>query len=302
MLMDFLLFIMTIMLSVAFFTILERKLLSSLQIRIGPNKVGMMGLAQPFSDAIKLFIKEQLLFKFMNLLFYKMSSMMMLILALLIWLYYPKYIWTSLDSSSFMMIICIISFGVYPLLIMGISSNSKYSMLGSMRSVAQTISYEINFILVILIYLYMNNKFLFESFVFFPLMMISFPLTVIFMISMLAELNRTPFDLTEGESELVSGFNTEYMAGMFIFIFIAEYTMIISLSMMFTVIFMINMNYLINLLQVNLIMLTVIWIRGTLPRVRYDILMNLAWKSFLSISIIFIMYSYMLPSFMYLLG
>nr|YP_010939199.1 NADH dehydrogenase subunit 1 [Pseudoligosita yasumatsui]WLF85673.1 NADH dehydrogenase subunit 1 [Pseudoligosita yasumatsui] len=286
--------ILMVLISVAFLTLLERKILSYIQIRKGPNKVGYMGLFQPFSDAIKLFSKEYIFIIKSNYFLYLFSPMFSMMIMMLLWQNLPIYSELFMNDLLMLMILCLMSMGVYGLMIAGWSSNSLYSVIGSLRSIAQTISYEVSMILIMIIvmilmenynlYMYMYmQKYLWLSFMLFPMM-------IIFFVSLLAELNRTPFDLAEGESELVSGFNTEYMSGSFALIFISEYGMIMFMMYMF-MFFYLGGNFLsINFYLIYLFLLFfIIWIRGTYPRMRYDKLMFLTWKSYLSLVICFIM-------------
>nr|AZL93477.1 NADH dehydrogenase subunit 1 [Synergus sp. ZJUH_2016033] len=294
-----LLMIIMIMLSLAFLTLLERKLLGYIQIRKGPNKVNFLGVFQPFSDALKLFSKENFFMKNMNYMFYMFSPLLMLMLMLMIYLILPnKYNLYYLDLNL-MLFLCLLSLGVYMIMISGWSSNSMYSMLGCIRSIAQTISYEVSLILIM-----MSNLIFIESFNLINLFnyqyYISFiyylyPLMLMFLVSLVAELNRSPFDLAEGESELVSGFNTEYMSGMFALIFMSEYGMIIIMSYIFVMFYLGNLNYIMFFfIKVLLIMNLIIIFRGSFPRYRYDKLMILIWKSYLPVILNLMIYLYMI--------
>nr|QVT11018.1 NADH dehydrogenase subunit 1 [Muscidifurax similadanacus] len=285
-----------ILISVAFLTLLERKILGYIQIRKGPNKVGMIGLLQPFSDAIKLFSKENFYILKSNYYFYLFSPMFSMLLMLLLWNNMPIISEIMNNNLSIMMIMCLMSMGVYSMTVAGWSSNSMYTLLGSIRSVAQTISYEVSMILlmlsvILMIESYNMNKFsLYQNNIWFIFMFL--PLMMIFFVSLLAELNRTPFDFAEGESELVSGFNTEYMSGSFAMIFIAEYGMIMFMMFMINLMFMGgNIYSLMFYLCYLLYLFTTVWVRGSYPRYRYDSLMYLTWLSFLPISLNYLIYS-----------
>nr|QSX81627.1 NADH dehydrogenase subunit 1 [Philotrypesis tridentata] len=282
--------IIMVLVSVAFLTLLERKILGYIQLRKGPNKVGFMGLLQPFSDAIKLFSKENFLVFKSNYYMYMLSPLISMMLMMMLWINMPYWSEVFNNNYSFLMIMCLLSMGVYPLMVSGWSSNSVYSMIGSMRSIAQTISYEVSMILLMLNFIFLIESYNLINFMNFQkylyFFIILFPIMLILFISLLAELNRTPFDLAEGESELVSGFNTEYMSGLFAMIFISEYGMIMFMMFLFNIMLMGGNIYSIKFYLIYLIMLfLVIWIRGTYPRMRYDILMNLTWMSYLPISL-----------------
>nr|UCU06853.1 NADH dehydrogenase subunit 1 [Potamometra anderseni]UCU06866.1 NADH dehydrogenase subunit 1 [Potamometra anderseni] len=291
--MSFIIFIfllIMILLSVAFVTLLERKILGYIQIRSGPNSVGFMGLLQPFSDGLKLFFSEQTYLYMSNFIIYYFSPVFMLMLSFCLWMLFPFLINVYTFNLGFLFFLCCTSLGVYGVLMCGWSSNSNYSLLGSLRSMAQTISYEVSMSMILLCLIIMVFDFDFLSFMYFQqyiwFLFFSFPLFFCWVASFLAEVNRSPFDFAEGESELVSGFNVEYSSGGFAFIFLSEYMNIIFMSML-TVIFFLGCNlfsFTFFLKMVSLICL-VIWVRGTLPRFRYDKLMYLTWSVFLPISL-----------------
>nr|AXS65389.1 NADH dehydrogenase subunit 1 [Cucujoidea sp. 3 KM-2017] len=283
-----------VLISVAFLTLMERKVLGYIQIRKGPNKMGILGLAQPFSDAIKLFSKEQILPSMSNFSIYYISPIMNLVLALLIWMMMPFMTVTFSFSFSFMFFLCISSLSVYSIMLAGWSSNSNYSLLGSMRSIAQTISYEVSMCLILIVFLIMIlsmniiDLLKFQENIWF--LFIYFPLSLMWMVTSLAETNRTPFDFAEGESELVSGFNVEYSSGMFAFIFLAEYANILFMSMM--VVFLMMGGSMSYMFFIKMVMVSFfwLWVRGTLPRFRYDKLMYLAWKVYLPVVLNYLMF------------
>nr|YP_009049221.1 NADH dehydrogenase subunit 6 [Tirumala limniace]AIE44483.1 NADH dehydrogenase subunit 6 [Tirumala limniace] len=290
-----LILIIGVMIGVAFLVLLERKLLGYIQIRKGPNKLGFMGLLQTFSDAIKLFTKEQVYLNYSNYLSYYISPILNFMLSLIIWMVIPYYFNMFMFNLGVMFILSCLSVGVYMLLVSGWSSNSNYSLLGGLRAVAQTISYEVSLALILLssVILIMDlNLFMYKIYqdmIWFFFMMI--PLSLCFLSSMMAETNRTPFDFAEGESELVSGFNIEYSSGGFALIFLAEYSMILFMSMMFVVIYL--GGYSLSLLfYLKLVFLSFffVWVRGTLPRYRYDKLMYLCWKIYLPVSLNYLMF------------
>nr|YP_009142415.1 NADH dehydrogenase subunit 1 [Trilophidia annulata]AKH04351.1 NADH dehydrogenase subunit 1 [Trilophidia annulata] len=292
---NFLILVICVLISVAFLTLLERKLLGYIQIRKGPNKVGFLGIPQPFSDAIKLICKEQPIPFMSNYFLYYFSPVFNLMISLLIWVIFPYLTYMCSFSYSFLFFLCCTGLSVYTLMIAGWSSNSNYSLLGSLRSVAQTISYEVSLALILLSLIILIGSFNMFNFMNFQLycwfIVFSFPLALAFFASCLAETNRTPFDFAEGESELVSGFNIEYGAGGFTLIFLAEYTSIIFMSMLFTLIFLGGDFYsFLFFIKLGFISFVFIWVRGTLPRFRYDKLMYLAWKGFLPLSLNFLLF------------
>lgn len=285
-----LILVICVIVGVAFLTLLERKVLGYIQIRKGPNKVGFLGILQPFSDAIKLFTKEQTYPLISNYLSYYFSPIFSLFLSLLIWLCIPYLVKLYSFNLGVLFFLCISRIGVYTVIIAGWSSNSNYALLGGLRAVAQTISYEVRLALIFLsiVFLIGNYNFLyfriFQDYLWF--IFLCFPLGLVWFASSLAETNRTPFDFAEGESELVSGFNVEYRRGGFALIFLAEYARILFISILFVVVFLGSDIYsFIFFLKLSFISFIFIWVRGTLPRFRYDKLIYLAWKSFLPFSL-----------------
>nr|YP_010895235.1 NADH dehydrogenase subunit 1 [Orthoprosopa grisea]WJW73774.1 NADH dehydrogenase subunit 1 [Orthoprosopa grisea] len=290
-----LLLIICVMVSVAFLTLLERKVLGYIQIRKGPNKVGLMGIPQPFCDAIKLFTKEQTYPLLSNYISYYFSPIFSLFLSLLLWMSMPFLIKLFSFNLGLLFFMCCTSLGVYTVMMAGWSSNSNYALLGSLRSVAQTISYEVSLALVLLSFIFLINNYNMLSFTYYQMYMwfifLLFPLSFVWLIISLAETNRTPFDFAEGESELVSGFNVEYSSGGFALIFLSEYSSILFMSMLFSLIFLggdlFNFLFYFKLMFISFVF---IWVRGTLPRFRYDKLMYLAWKGFLPFSLNYLLF------------
>lgn len=287
------LLIICVIVRVAFLTLLERKVLGYIQIRKGPNKIGFLGILQPFCDAVKLFTKEQVNPSFSNFFIFYFSPILSLFLSLFIWLCFPYFIKFYSFQYGVLFFFCCLSFGVYIVIIAGWSSNSIYALLGSLRSIAQTISYEVVLVLILISLLFILGSFnllnfeLFQERVWF--LFLFSPIGFIWIISSLAETNRTPFDFAEGESELVSGFNVEYGGGGFALIFLAEYARILFMSFLFSLLFLGSFKIrFLFFLKLNFISFLFIWVRGAFPRYRYDKLMFMAWKSYLPVSLNFL--------------
>nr|YP_007475022.1 NADH dehydrogenase subunit 1 [Amblyomma cajennense]AFU55271.1 NADH dehydrogenase subunit 1 [Amblyomma cajennense] len=289
---NLLIFVITLLmalLSIAFFTLLERKIMGYCQIRKGPNKSGFQGLLQPFSDAIKLFSNEMNFMFYLNVILYLVSPILSIFMMLMLWtIFYFKSNLLNMNLSL-IFFLCISSMSSYSILFGGWSSNSKYSLIGAYRGFAQIISYEVSMAMILisfslLVESYSFNKFLLiqENFSVF----ISFPIIgMIWLIVLMAETNRTPFDLAEGESELVSGFNIEYGSWLFAIIFMSEYGMIILVSLITN--YMLFGFYYTNNLITLFLMIMFILIRSTFVRYRYDNLMMMAWKTILPVVIFF---------------
>nr|YP_008757923.1 NADH dehydrogenase subunit 1 [Junonia orithya]AGS43941.1 NADH dehydrogenase subunit 1 [Junonia orithya] len=290
-----LILIIGVLIGVAFLTLLERKVLGYIQIRKGPNKMGYMGLLQPFCDAIKLFSKEQVYLNYSNYLVYYFSPVMSFILSLMVWMLIPYMFNMIMFNLGILFFLCCTSIGVYTLMVAGWSSNSNYSLLGGLRAVAQTISYEVSMSLIMMSSIIMIMDFnlmkFFDYQVMIWFMFMMMPLSLCFLSSLMAETNRTPFDFAEGESELVSGFNIEYSSGGFALIFLSEYSSILFMSLLFVIMYMGGYDLtLIFYLKLVFLSFFFIWVRGTLPRYRYDKLMYLCWKSYLPISLNFLLF------------
>lgn len=282
------------LLAMAFFTLLERKILGYIQLRKGPNKVSIRGIPQPIADALKLFSKEINSPLTANISPFLFIPILALFLALIIWILFPYKRNTCLIYWGIIIFLCLSRINVYPTLFSGWASNSKYSLLGALRRVAQTISYEVRIALVIITPIIIITSLSLNTFASSNSMIFSiilWPLFVAWIITSLAETNRTPFDLAEGESELVSGFNTEYRSGRFALIFIAEYINILAMGIVSSSIFLItslaspifDIWIITALVSVRTIF---IWARGTYPRIRYDKLIRLTWKLFLPITLV----------------
>ena len=282
--------IICILVNVAFITLLERKILGYSQIRKGPNKVSFIGLFQPFNDAIKLFSKEIVLPIMSNNIQFFLSPILGLIIILTVFYSFPFFELNFSIRLSLVFIYIILRINVYPVLFSGWSSNRKYALLGRLRSVAQTISYEVRLALILIFYLVIGISLsifiIIKLNIYWNKIIIFLPIVGIWLISCIAETNRTPFDFAEGESELVSGFNIEYGRVMFALIFIAEYARIIFIGLIFTLIFLTEGTNCVStyILTVALVFIWV-WVRTTFPRYRYDKLINLAWKIYLPVVI-----------------
>nr|QXP99398.1 NADH dehydrogenase subunit 1 [Eoscarta assimilis] len=282
--------ILFVLLSVVFLTLFERSVLGYIQYRSGPNKVGYLGIFQPFSDAIKLFSKEQMIPYMSNFLVYFFCPIFGFFISLFMWLVFP-FLFNLIDFGfGILFFFCCSSLSVYGIMISGWSSCSIYSLLGGLRAVAQTISYEVSLAMILLSYIFLINSYNFIDFYYFQdlswFFFLSLPLSMCWFSSCLAETNRSPFDFAEGESELVSGFNVEYSGSSFAYIFLAEYCSIIFMGVLYVIIFLgCNLSSYMFFFKVSFICFFFIWVRGTLPRYRYDKLMNVAWKFYLPISL-----------------
>nr|UYB78638.1 NADH dehydrogenase subunit 1 [Alectorobius rudis] len=286
-LLSFLVLLLMVLVSVAFFTLMERKVLGYIHIRKGPNKVGYMGVFQPFSDVIKLFSKETNMMKYMNIVAYQLIPGFSLVLMLLMWVIFPWDVGVVSMEYSLIYFLCLSSLGVYVILGGGWVSNSSYGLLGSYRGLAQVISYEVSLAMIMLVVVFLSGSYnltdVFEFQLDFWMIFGMGGLYFMWLVSCLAETNRSPFDLSEGESELVSGFNIEYGSYGFAILFMSEYGNIIFMSMLSGVLFFGGLGYLMGFLLLNMYLFLLI--RGTLVRYRYDVLMMMAWKMILPVSI-----------------
>lgn len=281
-------------LRVGFYTLIERKVLSYAQLRKGPNKAGFLGIPQPLADAIKLFTKETTKIQKSLFVLYNIRPVLATSIMFITWILYntPANHNTSVKLRIILFIV-ISSLNVYTIILSGWASNSKYALLGAIRAVAQTISYEIRIALLIISIVLISLNFNIEktSFRQIPSLWIIFILPLIFsawIITILAETNRSPFDLAEGESELVSGFNIEYGRGEFALLFIAEYGRILFITILTRTLILKGKFERINITQILKIIIlafTFLWVRATFPRIRYDTLISLTWKTFLTLTI-----------------
>nr|YP_009489439.1 NADH dehydrogenase subunit 1 [Anomaloglossus blanci]AWG47165.1 NADH dehydrogenase subunit 1 [Anomaloglossus blanci] len=289
-------FMIPILLAVAFLTLIERKTLGYMQHRKGPNVVGPTGLLQPIADGIKLFIKEPIRPATSSQTLFLLTPILAFTLAMILWAPLPMPFPFSEMNLGILFILALSSLTVYSILGSGWASNSKYALIGALRAVAQTISYEVTLALILLCTILMSGNFTLQNFnisqesVWFVLP--AWPLAFMWYISTLAETNRAPFDLTEGESELVSGFNVEYAGGPFALFFLAEYANILMMNTISSIIFL-GSSTLFNLpsltltlaIKASLLSILFLWVRASYPRFRYDQLMHLVWKNFLPLTL-----------------
>ena len=307
-LIDVLLVIVPILLAVAFMTIIERKQLAAHQRRVGPNIVGYYGILQPFADALKLIVKETIIPSQSNKVLFYLAPVSTLIFSLLGWGIIPFGEGLTLFDFplGILYTLALSSLGVYGVLFAGWSANSKYAFLGSLRSTAAMISYELILSSSILIIILLTGSFNFTKIIesqqsiwfIIPLL----PIFIIYFISILAETSRTPFDLQEAESELVAGFFTEHSSIIFVFFFLAEYTSIVLFSCIAAILFLggynmpnlivndsfFNIQSIILGLKTCIFCFMFVWFRATLPRLRYDQLIEFCWLNLLPVIVAFI--------------
>lgn len=303
--------ILPLLISVAYLTLLERKVMASIQRRRGPDNVGIIGLLQPFADGLKLMLKEILLPLKANKILFIIAPIIFLALALINWAIMPLNINSKVTDVNIgiLYVLAISSLSVYGLILSGWASNSQYAFLGALRSAAQMISYEISLSLIILTVVILTKSLnlteiiIAQQTIWFILPL--FPAFIMFFISALAETSRPPFDLPEAEAELVSGYNLEYASMGFAYFFIAEYTNIIFMSFLSSILFLGGWLPLTNVLicyyispiiwisiKALILIFTFIWIRAAFPRYRYDQLMTLTWRIFLPTAISLVVLTY----------
>lgn len=279
---NWLMIFLIVLVRIAFITLLERKILGFIQNRKGPNKVGLIGIFQPFRDAVKLFNKE--IFKILksSKYLYYICPILLFFLILRNWLIVPVFTNIYYINYSLLIVIIILTVMRYIFILIGWSSNSIYSFVGAIRVVAQVLSYEVRFILITLILIILVERCSLIDFIKWQeniwFIFILFPLFLVFYVRILAELNRRPIDFIEGESELISGFNIEYGRGGFALIMIAEYGIIIFFRYLILILFTNLGNRIYIRLWINFLIRIIIFIRGLLPRIRYDELIYLCWK------------------------
>ncbi|NP_943604.1 NADH dehydrogenase subunit 1 (mitochondrion) [Erpetoichthys calabaricus] len=299
-----LMYIIPILLAMAFLTLVERKILGYMQLRKGPNIVGPYGLLQPIADGVKLFIKEPVKPSTSSPTLFLLTPILALTLALMLWIPLPMPFALTDLNLTILFILAVSSLSVYSILGSGWASNSKYALIGALRAVAQTISYEVTLGLIVLSLILFTGAFTLNMFNSAQetiwLILPAWPMAAMWFISTLAETNRAPFDLTEGESELVSGFNVEYAGGPFALFFLAEYTNILLMNALSAILFLgpsfntvnINLNWAI---KTTILAIMFLWVRASYPRFRYDQLMHLVWKNFLPLTLAMIAWHISLP-------
>ena len=296
-----------LLIGVAYLTYAERKVMAAMQLRKGPNVVGPFGMLQPFADAIKMLMKETIIPTGSNRFLFLIAPMLTFSLAMLAWAVIPvSEGWVGADINvGILYLFAISSLGVYGIIIAGWASNSKYAFLGAMRSAAQMVSYEVSmgFVLVTVMLcvgsLNLTDIVHAQTKIWFCIPL--FPMFVIFFISALAETNRSPFDLPEGESEIVAGFFVEYSSLSFGLFFLGEYANMILMSALTTLLFLGGWlapfgvepftwipGVVWFVLKICVVLFVFIWVRATFPRFRYDQLMRLGWKVFLPLSLLWL--------------
>ena len=304
-----LLIVLPLLLSVAYLTYAERRVIGLMQMRRGPNVVGPFGLLQPIADAVKLMFKEAIVPTPASKVVFIIAPMITFILSLVGWAVIPfsEGLVLSDMNVGVLYILAVSSLGIYGIIMAGWASNSKYAFLGAIRSSAQMISYEVSMGLVIVTVLLVTGTLNLSEIVEhqrnmpFWIHLLLAPMAVVFFISVLAETNRLPFDLPEAESELVAGYNVEYSSMSFALFFLGEYANMILVSAMTVTFFMggylppFGMSFLYFVpgfiwfvLKVCFLLFVFLWIRATLPRYRYDQLMRLGWKVFLPLTLFWV--------------
>lgn len=297
--------VLPLLVGVAYLTLLERKVIGSMQMRRGPNVVGPWGLLQPLADGLKLFLKETVIPTGASRVVFVMAPMLTFFLALVAWAVIPvNEGWVLADINvGIMYLFAISSLGVYGIIMAGWASNSRYAFLGAMRSAAQMVSYEVAMGLIMISVLLTVGSLNLSDIVHAQqksvwFVILHLPMAVMFFISTLAETNRHPFDLPEAEAELVSGYNVEYSAMTFALFFLGEYANMILMAGMTTILFLggwlppldiAPLNWIPGplwfIIKVVALLFVFIWARAAFPRYRYDQLMRLGWKVFLPVSL-----------------
>ena len=308
---SFLVVLVPLLIAVAYFTLVERKFMGSMQRRRGPNVVGFVGLLQPLADGLKLFSKETILPSNANIVLFVLAPIITFVLSLMGWIVIPFNQNSVIADINIgvLYLFAISSLSVYGIIIAGWSSNSKYPFLGALRSAAQMVSYEVSIGFIIIAVVICSGSFnlieivLAQSKIWFIIPL--FPAFIMFFISALAETNRHPFDLPEAEAELVSGYNVEYSAMGFALFFLGEYANMLIMSAMVSILFLGGWLPIFNIfpfyllpgslwlsLKISVFVIAFVWARAALPRYRYDQLMSLGWKAFLPLSLAWLFFTF----------
>jgi len=306
---EILLIVVPLLISVAYFTLAERKVIASIQRRRGPSVVGIWGLLQPLADGLKLLVKETVLPSNANTILFIIAPILTFLLSLLGWAVVPFGSHTVLSDLNIglLYIFAVSSLGVYGIIVSGWASNSKYAFLGALRSAAQMVSYEVSIGLIIISVLLcagslnLSKIILAQESIWYIIPL--FPVFILFFVSALAETNRAPFDLPEAEAELVAGYNVEYSAMGFALFFLGEYANILMMCALCSILFFGGWLPLFPILPFTLIpgplwfglkvafmAFVFIWVRAAYPRYRYDQLMRLGWKVFLPLSLAWVLF------------
>ncbi|MFN7710291.1 MAG: NADH-quinone oxidoreductase subunit NuoH [Holosporales bacterium] len=302
-----LLIVLPLILSVAYLTYAERKVIAAMQLRVGPATVGPLGLLQPIADALKLLHKEMIIPAKANRLLFLFAPVLTFTLSLIAWAVIPfdEGVVLADINVGILYLFAISSLGVYGIIISGWASNSKYAFLGALRSAAQMVSYEVSIGFVIVAVLLSTGSLNLSAIVKAQqgmwFVIPHLPMFVIFFISALAETNRAPFDLPEAEAELVAGYNVEYSSMPFALFFLGEYANMILMSAMAAILFLGGWlppmqvapltwipGFVWFALKVAFMLFLFLWVRATLPRFRYDQLMRLGWKVFLPLTLVWV--------------
>ena len=278
-----------VLIAIPFLVLLERKVLGYIQSRKGPKKVGYLGLLQSVGDGVKLIVKELGSPRMAKIALFWISPILSFLLMVLGWVVFPSPYSFYTFNLGLVFFLCIGSLNVYALLGSGWGSKSKYALLGSIRGAAQTISYEVS--LIFILFFPCSLEYCFNLFYFihrtYAYILLVAPVFFIWIISCLAETNRAPFDFAEGERELVSGFNVEFSRLEFTFLFLAEYGKILLMRFLTSLLFFPS-HFLSFIVLGSFFSFFFVWVRGTFPRLRYDLLMDVAWKGFLPITLFFL--------------
>lgn len=288
--------IIVVLIGVAYITLAERKVMGSMQRRVGPNIIGYFGILQPVIDGIKAAVKETIIPQQSNRFYFLIGPIIVLTLCLIIWAPIPFKLGIQIEENNYgiLYILAISSLSVYILLYSGWSSNSKYAFLGSLRSIAQLISYEVSIGIIIMSVLVFSNSFNLNSLIlqqiFLPNLLPLFPIFLLFFISILAETNRPPFDLPEAESELIAGYIVEYGGMAFAAIYLAEYGFIQAMCSFASLLFWGAPGTISGTFFTVFLIFSFIWVRSALPRIRYDQLMGLGWTKILPFSISYLVF------------